>query len=73
MLIDGDTIEITKAMIAAVKRTEKFYEGEDLDQWCICSAAMEAREFDKFWNCVGALSGHNEAKFIRALKKAVWK
>lgn len=58
---------ITKAMIAAVRRTEKFYAGEDLTRESICHAAVEGPEFDKL------KPGLVETRrFMSALRKAVW-
>lgn len=67
------TLTITKAMIAAVRATEKFYAGEGLNRDCICSAAMEAKAFDRFWDEVGAIMSDDEEKLIRALKRVAWK
>lgn len=71
--INGEEIRITQAMIRAVKRTAKFYADEKLPRSNICVAAMEAEEFDHFWDLIGGLDSRDETKFVNALIREVWK
>ena len=64
------TINITRAMIQAVKDCQEFYAGEDdLTLYDICHAAMENDAFEKFWENYECEC--QEERFIKRLMKAV--
>jgi len=64
---------ITKAMIKAVKDTEKFYREEtDLTRACLCHAALENKAFNSWWD-YGCCDDHELDRFVKQLVKAVWK